>query len=268
MIPLDADRLFLAIDDLSQFLRRVESVYEEKGGQERLLFWEANMGRSVISNFFMECERAGLSRPLERVEKLRDYAVSDDLKASYPVETLRWELKELREAVFTDLRKRRFVRIEDSAGVYYENSELFGDLVSQRFPKAAYDIREAGTCHAAGCHTACVFHLMRVAEHGLRALAKRLKVPRPKTFELKTWEELIRNVEQKIDEIAKKPRTLRRAKDLEFYNAAAAQFRYFKNGWRNIVMHSRASYDEPRAMIVMVHVRDFMQHLATRLRSD
>jgi HEPN domain-containing protein len=266
MTPFNADTLYLAIDDLSRFQQRVESLYEKKGGQERLPLGEARRWRSVISIFFMECDRAGLRSPLERLYKLRDYVATEELEDNYSVETLRHELRELREAAFTDLRKRRFLRIEDAAELYYENSKLFGNLVSQRFPKASYDIQEAGTCRAAGRHTACVFHLMRAVEHALRALAKRLKVPRPKTFELKTWEELIRNIEDEIEAIRKKPRTTQRAKDLEFYNAAAAQFRYFKDGWRNCVMHSRASYDEPGAMIVMVHVRDFMQHLATRLR--
>jgi hypothetical protein len=104
---------------------------------------------------------------------------------------------------------------------------------------------------------------MRVAEHGLRALAKRVKVPFPKTFDLKTWDELIRSIEKEIQKIVQKPKTSQRSKDLEFYNTAAAQFRYFKDGWRNHVMHTRTSYDEHQAMSVMIHVQEFMQHLAT-----
>ena len=107
---------------------------------------------------------------------------------------------------------------------------------------------------------------MRVAEHGLRALAKKVGVPFPKTFDLKTWDELIRSIEQEIQKIILKPKSSQRSKDLEFYNTAAAQFRYFKDGWRNHVMHTRTSYDEPQAISLMAHVREFMQHLATRLK--
>jgi len=89
---------------------------------------------------------------------------------------------ELRLAVLTDLRKRIFLRLEDSAEDLYEQTRLFGDEVAERFPKAAYDINEAGSCLAAGRYTASVFHLMRVAEYGLRTLAKPLKVKSPKTF--------------------------------------------------------------------------------------
>jgi hypothetical protein len=173
---------------------------------------------------------------------------------------------ELRMAVFTDLRNRIFLRLEEASEPYYQNPTLFGDLVARRFPKANYDIQEAGNCHASGCYTACVFHLMRVAEHGLRALAKRVKVPFPKTFDLKTWDELIRSIEKEIQKIVQKPKTSQRSKDLEFYNTAAAQFRYFKDGWRNHVMHTRTSYDEHQAMSVMIHVQEFMQHLATGLK--
>jgi hypothetical protein len=106
---------------------------------------------------------------------------------------------------------------------------------------------------------------MRATEYGLRTLARKLRVPFPKQYELKTWEGLIKDIERQIQQIINKPKSPQRAKDLEFYNAAAAQFRYFKDAWRNHVMHTRASYDEYQAMSVMIHAREFMQHLATRL---
>jgi hypothetical protein len=40
---------------------------------------------------------------------------------------------------------------------------------------------------------------------------------------------------------------------------AAAEFRYFKDAWRNHVMHDRNdSYDEPEALRVLEHVTRFM----------
>jgi len=46
-------------------------------------------------------------------------------------------------------------------------------------------------------NTAAVFHLMRVAEHGLRTLAydRRIKVPKG-PIELATWDDVIKQLEK------------------------------------------------------------------------
>ena len=59
---------------------------------------------------------------------------------------------------------------------YWQNPNLFGSEVTENFKSALYDINEAGKCFALGRDTACVFHLMRVLEHGLRVVAKKLKI--------------------------------------------------------------------------------------------
>ena len=45
-------------------------------------------------------------------------------------------------------------------------------------------------------------------------------------------------------------------------------FRYFKDHWRNPVNHFRSKYDEPQALSAINHVRDFMQHIATKLKEE
>src|SRR5436309_10023407 len=68
---------------------------------------------------------------------------------------------------------------------YFEKDALFGGEVSQAFPSAWEDIRDAGNCIAADLHTAAVFHLMRVGELGMRALARHLRVKVQKTRKAK-----------------------------------------------------------------------------------
>src|SRR5580704_15527436 len=50
----------------------------------------------------------------------------------------------------------------------------FGEDILKKFDPARDDIEEAGKCLAYGRGTGCVFHLMRVMEVGLRALAASL----------------------------------------------------------------------------------------------
>ena len=60
---------------------------------------------------------------------------------------------------------------EDEA-TFYSNFKLFGESFQDKYSfNALRESLGAGNCYAAGGHTACVFHCMRVAEYGLRKLA-------------------------------------------------------------------------------------------------
>jgi hypothetical protein len=155
---------------------------------------------------------------------------------------------------------------------YYQQDELFGAEVNSKFPSAVDDIKEAGNCYSHGNNTASVFHLMRILEYGLRALAKQLMV----TFktkqgtsipiDLQEWGNIIGAIENKIDDMKSRRKSRQKAEDLQFYSEAAKEFRYFKDAWRNHVMHTKASYDSHDAAKVMEHVKEFMQHISTRLQ--
>ena len=97
-------------------------------------------------------------------------------------------------------------------------------------------------------------------EHGLRLVAERFNVP----FATDSWHKVIRGVEEGLAGLRNRS-ALSDAdrRDITVYSEAAAQFRYFKDAWRNHVSHSRESYDERDASTVMTHVREFMHHLAT-----
>jgi hypothetical protein len=133
--------------------------------------------------------------------------------------------------------------------------------VTAAFPSAEYEIKEASKCLALRRNTACVFHCMRVLEHGLCALAGQFDVPAGH----KTWNELIEQIEKAIKEKAKeKPASWK--DDQQFYAEAASQFMHFKNAWRNYTAHLHFKYTEDEAEPIYRHVRDFMMHIAKRLK--
>lgn len=173
---------------------------------------------------------------------------------------------ELRNRINDEISKHLYMYIPAKQAEYHNHAGLFGQEVRNRFPKANKEATDAGNCYAAANWTATVFHLMRVVEFGLRALARKLKVKLPRPIELEEWAGIIRAIEKEILKIEQMPKTRRREKDLEFYHGAASQFRHFKNAWRNHVMHTRASYDEEEAGIVMRHVDEFMRHIAAKLK--
>jgi len=132
-------------------------------------------------------------------------------------------------------------------------------VVEAAFPEAVKDIDAANRCYALDEWTACVFHSMRVLEHGLRLTAKRFNVD----FAVDSWHKVIKGIEDAIAALRNKQGlTEEDRKEISYYSDAASQFRYFKDSWRNHVSHGREHYDERDAEKVLTHVREFMQHLA------
>jgi len=154
---------------------------------------------------------------------------------------------------------------------YFCAKELFGPEVRSAFPSSAKDTEDAGTCYAHGLYTACVFHLMRALEHPLRALAKKLNVPPPAKnpstpLELRTWGDVIDKIITAIN-ARPNPKTRKQADLTEFYNKAADQFQFFKDAWRDVVMHTRSKpYGEGETKDLIQSVGTFMKRLATKLK--
>jgi hypothetical protein len=143
---------------------------------------------------------------------------------------------------------------------YVSAGEWIGPDVTAKFPSVSMEAEEASKCYALCRSTACVFHLMRILEIGLNSLAHSLSV----SFQRRNWENIIGDIEAEIRNIG--PTRGPSWKDEEqFYAGAALQFRYFKNAWRNHVMHIRDVYSQDKSHEIMNHVQEFMNHLATRI---
>ncbi|MGB8276788.1 MAG: hypothetical protein WCF20_02470 [Methylovirgula sp.] len=125
----------------------------------------------------------------------------------------------------------------------------------------------ATDCYALGQNTASVFHSMRVAEHGLRALAKerRLTLPKNKPLEWATWQDIIKALDDEIAVIGRKKAGAPKDLALEFYSGARADLNGFKDEYRNLVMHARATYDEHQAVSALTKVHAFMERLAAKM---
>jgi hypothetical protein len=142
---------------------------------------------------------------------------------------------------------------------------LFGKAVGDAFPTAFQEIAESGACLALDRTTACVFHLMRTLEIGLRALGNKFGVSLTNT----NWAPAIDQIEGKIRDMHRDPawKSLSDWKQQqEFYAQAASHFSIFKDAWRNYTMHVRGFYTEAEAERVFEHVKAFMQKLSERLK--
>jgi hypothetical protein len=103
---------------------------------------------------------------------------------------------------------------------------------------------------------------MRALEYGLRAMAADVLVE----VEAESWHTIIERIETKIDKARDAPRGEGKSARLQFLSEAAAEFRYFKDGWRNYASHVKISYDDAQAVRVMQHVATFISHLSAELK--
>ena len=214
----------------------------------------------------------------DRSQELRNYLVkyikpkADDnwlVHANYnssspfSPEIISSQIEGLLKSIDEGLRKKKFTYIPDKKTSYYERDDLFGPEVNAAFPSAASHIKEAGNCLAADLNTAAAFHLMLVAEIGLRALARRLKVKLKHDLEYEEWGKVISAIKIELDKTS--PRSKKGQRKVEFYRKAMDECDYLRDVWRNNVFHGRKPCDEFDANKAFTKVKDFMQRLAKRV---
>jgi hypothetical protein len=175
-------------------------------------------------------------------------------------------IKILRETVEDEFKRVYFHQYDANKVSILLDVHLDWASAIGKFPSATNDILSAIDCYALDQNTACVFHLMRVAERGLRALANERKIPWPKhPVEWATWQDILTEIEKSTKPIAMWPRGPRKDAALAFYTGAIGQFHAFKELYRNAVMHVRADYDEFDAARAINQVRDFMISLSSKI---
>ena len=177
------------------------------------------------------------------------------------------EVRVLRETFEQNLQFRHFYRYPQAKAMMVAMAEPEWKRITDAFPDLKEDAMAAVDCFALGHPTASVFHSMRVAEHGLRALAKERKIqlPKNKPVEWGTWREIIRKLDDEIKIVNGKKAGKAKDAALEFYSGARADLNGFKDEYRNLVMHVRAKYDELEARRAILKVHEFMGRLSEKI---
>ncbi len=218
-----------------------------------------NSLKEPLDGIFAECRQLELDGSLRLINIIMNNL--PNLEAS----GLTANIATLREMIWAELGDRFVLHIPQQRLIWFNNANSFGPETVIAFRKAIPDIKESGNCYSLGLYTACVFHLMRVLEHGLSALTKDVGLK----FYRQSWGTIIDKIREKIDDeiklLNKQPKDPSRTDRLTFLSQAAKEFVYFKDGWRNYAMHGLEEYDAPKALSVLNHVKEFMAHLATKL---
>jgi hypothetical protein len=187
-----------------------------------------------------------------KVRKERSY-----LNKGYTNSDLLHDLNTLDMSFSNELGAGLIFRIAANKNFYFEKDDLFGAEVSNAFPSAVDNVRQAGTCFAVEQWDACVFNLMRVLEFGLRVLATKFSVPVLNT----TWHTIIEQIEANVRRMDSSFGADWKEQQ-KFYSQAARHFMFLKDAWRNHIMHLSDVYDEGKSLSVLRHVHELMESLA------
>ncbi len=184
---------------------------------------------------------------------------------------LRGQLEMILTSVREILNRTSFMYLSEVDVHFWDNPHLLGTHFAKQFPdEAQVDMREAGKCFAAQIHTACVFHGMRVAEHGLRVLARLMKISisdngKKCPIEYGTWNKVITQIKNKIS----KSRTLspgpKKRDALAFQSSMADHCEYMRDIWRNEVSHTGRAYNRQEAHAALNRVSDFVNALSLHI---
>jgi hypothetical protein len=262
-----------------QLDRMLEEYSEKANKPQGVIFVEQELQQfRIFSNFYLpegkfeelgwnDTETRSLVFKMTLWGTLRGTANKKTVSA----ESIQNCLRDIQLAIQKELRFRKFVMIEKNKSEFLEQKNLFGKQVAKAFPSACDEIKAAGNCLAMDLNTAAVFHLMRVAELGMRALARRLKVKCKKnTIDSGGWSEIITGIENATAARwlkAPKAKIARRkaVAFLKLCEISADELNVFKEVWRNNVMHAGQLNNEHEAHGVYIRVRDFMQRLSMQV---
>jgi hypothetical protein len=207
---------------------------------------------------------SGLDAPFSLEQSQYIEFVCQDPSAT--IGKLNTDLEQLSRRLGRELSERQFLYVPEALALLYINPlDEWGEEVPALFPSAVPEITAASECLAVGQPTAAVFHLMRLLEKGLRALATYLTIPTAKQ-EISTWGDLLQEIKNTSDaRVATTAKGLPRKAEAEYFGALMQDFRHFKDAWRDRVSHSDRIYDTDEARSVLTHVRAFMKHLVQRV---
>lgn len=175
-------------------------------------------------------------------------------------------VRDVEMRLMDDLKRVNMVVLDQSRVHWFSDAESrFGTDVQSKFQSALFEIDEAGKCFALDRWTASVFHLMRVMEINVQAVARCLRIPDPVKQSQRNWGHILKAVDEAID--AKKGNWAIAA-DEEFFGGVHILLDRVRNHWRNATMHVENKYTEEEAKDILEAVFAFTRKLASRLDED
>jgi hypothetical protein len=266
MKRIDLSNLLASSSNIAMFADKIAQMIERLGGDHGMV--ELKHDRVVL--FFRSiCQVIDTAEWLElpatvsaakRAQVLVGrLARSDRVLISRPVgREIVAAAHQLTESMSAELEKHHTYVVMPREGLLLDQGPgAFGSELLDVFPEVRQDVSAAAHCRAYELWTACIMHLMRVAEVGIGRLADHIGAPRGNS-----WGATAANLSKALEN-ARKVDGDGSAK--QWLSEAGTYLNFVKNGFRNPAMHPNKSFDREQAIAIYDNTRNFMRLIAARL---
>ena len=220
------------------------------------------------------CSVIGLDLSIVLIDQIKK-----GMEKDYSAISLKKSLDELKSRILDEIDSPLLLGVKHGRAEYFENSIPFSQDVFEKFQSATFDIEEASKCFALARYTACVMHLQRVMEIGLKAFASTLGVWDKIKNEKPNWGNILSPIRDEIGERnrekKKKENTFtspekkwNSPEEREFCNGVRPFLEAVRTAWRNPSMHVGKKYTEEEAEDIFHAAKGFMRYLSKHLNED
>jgi hypothetical protein len=253
----DPSVLIVVLDSLTR-----REMYLSENENRQLIDEDYNSVKTLLDLLRPICVSGELSSSLRAIDDfLRELEID---RAKYPKHYFISGIRKVRSALQYELEDRTALVLEIGKAKYYEQEKAFGEDVFIYFTSAGYDIEEANNCFAISRYTACVMHLQRVIEVGLKSFGLYLGIYSNIRTAQPSWHTVLGLTGAELDR-----RTVSRLwatnEEKEYANGIQTFLVAVKTAWRNPSMHADKQYDGAKAKRILDATKHFMEHLAEHL---
>jgi hypothetical protein len=197
------------------------------------------------------CAPLGLISTLAQIQRVKNIANSN---SNFTAQTVADAVMEVGVRLVDELEARKIFMVALERNAFVTGNQ-FAPSVGEKFPDAIADMDEAARCFAFERPTACIFHLMRVTEVGVNAIADLLEIPDHNP----TWEPIIRRIDAEL-KADYKDRKYKGNQD--FLANSSTHLHAVKVAWRNKTMHVEKINTMEHAKEIYDATCGFMRYLA------
>lgn len=243
-------------EDFCQAINLIGQFHEMVRSGQRPQSTSVSTVIGELTTLRRNCIPLGLTNTLAQIDRVEKMC---DANRNYTYSQISTAILEVSSRLQDELEARKIYMVSSERNAYLVGNQ-FAPSVGERFPDATEDMDEAARCFAFERPTACIFHLMRVTEHGLKAVADLLEIK----DHAPTWEPIIR----KMDAELKADYKDRKYKgNQEFLANASTHLHAVKVAWRNRTMHVERVNTMEHAKEIYNATSGFMRYLAENFPS-
>jgi hypothetical protein len=245
VLELSAEDFCQAVSLIAQFRDQIYGGMIPKNSSIAVIGGE-------IGNLRKKCEALGLNATLAQIERVNAMVGGD-----FGWKIFADAVMEISARLRDELAARKCYIVSSERNSFIDGNG-FADCVGVRFPDAIPDMDEAARCFAFERPTACIFHLMRVTEYGLNAIADLLGI----NDHSPTWEPIIRKIDAEL-KLDYSKRQFKGSQDL--LANMSTHLHAVKVAWRNKTMHVEKINTMEHAREIYNATTGLMRYLAENL---